>query len=180
MQKLCSMVFVLTTIVLIASCAAPAPPVEMKDAKRSMIFGHVIAPSMVTEVELREYGTFYFPLFARPPRVVIFENGNFMAENLKPGKYMISAFNTEEGDFVLVKSRRTAYQRIINVAAGEAKYIGSWKITDIKTGRFNKGEFDIRRVRKPGERRVIKHLFQVAKGTAWEAMLEHRMQELRQ
>jgi hypothetical protein len=103
-----------------------------------------------------------------------------MAENLKPGKYMISAFNTDKGNFVLVKSRRTAYQRIINLEPGEAKFVGSWRISDVKTGRFENGEFDIRRVRKPGERRVLKHLFQVAKGTAWEAMLEHRMQELRQ
>ncbi len=180
MQTIRYIFYGLLTVAILGACAAPAPPLEIKDASRSMIFGHVEAPEKVTEVELREYGKFYIPPFVKPPRVLIYNNGNFMAENLKPGKYIISAFNTKKSDFVLVNSKRTAYQNIIHVGVGEAKFIGSYRITDIKRGLLDKGEFDVRRARKPSERRVIRHLFNVTQGTVWQAMLEHRMQELRQ
>ncbi len=180
LQSIRYILYGILTVIILGACAAPAPPLEIKDASRSMIFGHVEAPEKVTQVELREYGKFYIPPFVKPPRVLIYNNGNFMAENLKPGKYIISAFNTKKSDFVLVNSKRTAYQEIIHVEPGEAKFIGSYRITDIKRGLLDKGEFDIRVVRKPSERRVIKHLFNVTRGTVWQAMLEHRMQELRQ
>jgi len=167
-------------VIILGACAAPAPPLEIKEANRSMIFGHVTAPEKVIEVELREYGKFYIPPFKKPPRVLIYNNGHFMAENLKPGKYIISAFNTKNSEFVLVNSRRTAYQNIIHVEPGKAKFIGSYRITDVKRGLLDKGEFDVRRARKPSERRVIKDLFNATYGTVWQAMLEHRMQELRQ
>jgi len=168
------------TAIILSACAKPAPPLEIRSPESSMIFGHVIAPDKVIEVELREYGKFYLPPFIKPPRVLIYNNGNFMAENIKPGQYIISAFNTKKSDFILVNSKRTAYQDIIYVEPGEAKFIGSYRITDIKRGLLDKGEFDVRQARKPSERRVIKHLFNVTRGTVWQAMLEHRMQELRQ
>lgn len=180
MQTMRHIIFGLTIVFILGACAAPAPPFEIKDPNHSMIFGHVIAPEKVTIVELRQYGKFYLPPFVKPPRVLVYNNGNFMAENLPAGKYIISAFKTRNSDFILVNSKQTAYQEIIHVEPGKAKFIGSYKITDIKRGLLSKGEFDVRQTRKPSERRVIKHLFSVTQGTVWQAMLEHRMQELRQ
>jgi len=180
MQSIRYAFYAIFTALVLGACAKPAPPFEIKEANHSMIFGHVSAPEKVTEVELREYGKFYISPFIKPPRVLIYNNGHFMAENLAPGKYMISAFNTKNSEFVLVNSKRTAYQEIIHVEPGEAKFIGSYRVTEIKRGLLDKGEFDVRHTRKPSERRVIKDLFHVTKGTAWQAMLEHRMQELRQ
>ena len=180
MQLIRYFIYAAISVLILGACAKPAPPFEIKEANRSMIFGHVTGPEKIIEVELREYGRFYISPFIKPPRVLIYNNGNFMAENLKPGKYMISAFNTKKSEFVLVNSKRTAYQEIIHVEPGEAKFIGSYRITDIKRGLLDKGEFDVRHTRKPSERRVIKDLFNITKGTAWQAMLEHRMQELRQ
>lgn len=180
MQKTYTFLLGMVIAITVGACAAPAPPLEMKAPNFSMIFGHVQAPDKVTRIELREYGKFYIPPFVKPPRVLVFNNGNFMAENLKPGKYIISAFNTKKSEFTLVNSKQTAYQNVIHVEPGEAKFIGSYQVTEIKRGLLKKGEFDIRVTRKPSERRVIKHLFNITRGTAWQAMLEHRMQELRQ
>lgn len=180
MRTLRHIILGLTITAILGACAKPAPPFEIKDPNHSMIFGHVIAPDKVTAVELRQYGKFYLPPFVKPPRVLVYNNGNFMAENLPPGKYIISSFKTKNSDFILVNSKQTAYQEIIHVEPGEAKFIGSYRITDIKRGLLSKGEFDVRQIRKPSERHVIKHLFNVTQGTVWQAMLEHRMQELRQ
>lgn len=180
MQRIYLILLGFISIMLLGACAAPAPPLDIKAADNSMIFGHVIAEEPVIEVELREYGKFYMPPFLKPPRVLVFNNGNFMAENLKPGKYIISAFKTKKSKYILVNSKRSAYQDIIHIERGEVKYIGTYRVTDVKRGLLSKGEFDVRRIRKPSERRIIKHLFNVTKGTVWQAMLEHRMQELRQ
>lgn len=180
MQKSFYLLAGLLVATLLAACASPAPPLDMKDPDYSMIFGHVMAADKVTEVELREFGKFYMPPFLKPPRVLIFNNGDFMVENLKPGKYFISAFNTKRSRYVLVNSKRTAYQDIIHVEPGEVKYVGSYRVTDIKRGLLSKGEYDVRRIRKPSERKIIKHLFHVTEGTVWQAMLEHRLRELRQ
>lgn len=175
-----NILYILSSTLILLACAKPAPPFEIKEADNSMIFGHIMAPEKVTKVELRQYGKFYLPPFVKPPRVLVYNNGDFMAENLPPGKYIISAFKTKNSDFILVNSKQTAYQEIIHVDPGEAIFIGSYKITDVKRGLLDKGDFDVRRTRKPSERRVIKNLFNVTRGTVWQAMLEHRMQELRQ
>ncbi len=180
MQKIYLIIVGFISVLLLGACAAPAPPLDIKDPQWSMIFGHVMADEKVIEVELREYGKFYMPPFVKPPRVLIFNNGNFMAENLKPGKYIISAFKTKKSKYVIVNSRRSAYQEVIHVRPREIKYVGSYRVTDIKRGLLSKGEFDVRRIRKPSERRIIKHLFHVTEGTAWQAMIARRMQELRQ
>ena len=163
-----------------AACSLPAPPDEILKPGNSMIFGHIEAPEEIIEVELREYGKFYIPPFVKPPRVMIFKNGHFMAENLAPGKYFISAFNSNRNDFVLVNDKRTAYQDIIILKPDEAKYIGSYRISDVQAGLLDHGDFDIRKTRKPSERRIIRHLFRVTEGTVWQAMLQKRLMQLRQ
>lgn len=180
MRRIHHIILGFIVVSVLGACAKPAPPFEIKEADNSMIFGHIMAPEKVTKVELRQYGKFYLPPFVKPPRVLVYNNGDFMAENLPPGKYIISAFKTKNSDFILVNSKQTAYQEIIHVDPGEAIFIGSYKITDVKRGLLDKGDFDVRRTRKPSERRVIKNLFNVTRGTVWQAMLEHRMQELRQ
>ncbi len=164
----------------ITACSMPAPPDEIKRPGNSVIFGHIDAPEEIIEVELREYGKFYIPPFVKPPRVMIFTNGHFMAENLAPGKYFISAFNSKRNEFVLVNDKRSAYQDVIILKEDEAKYIGSYRISNIKSGLLDHGDFDIRKTRKPSERRIIRHLFRVTEGTVWQAMLTKRLMELRQ
>ena len=181
MRKMRHIIFGLAITIFLSACTtALAPPLEIKDANHSMIFGHIVAPDRVTKVELRQYGKFYIPPFVKPSRVLIYNNGSFMAENLKPGKYIISAFTTKTSDYILVNSKQSAYQNIIHVEPGEVKFVGSYRITDVKRGLLDKGDFDVRQIRRPSERGVIKDLFHVTKGTVWQAMLEHRMQELRQ
>jgi len=167
-------------MLVMTACSIPAPPDEIRIPGNSMIFGHIDAPEEIIEVELREYGRFYIPPFVKLPRVMIFNNGHFMAENLAPGKYFISAFNSNHNDFVLVNDKRTAYQDVIVLKEDEAKYIGSYRISNVQAGLLDRGDFDIRKTRKPSERRIIRHLFHVTEGTAWQAMLQKRIMELRQ
>lgn len=167
--------------ILLAACSvAPAPPFEVKSRDMGMIYGNIhVTGDEITEVELREYGKFYLPPFIVPPRVLVYQNGNYLAENLPPGKYYIAQFNSKKTKYTLVKDDRTAYQWVIDVEPGKAAYVGSHEIVNIKPGIFGHGDFDIRAVRKPSERRILKHMFQLTKGTGWQEKIDHRIRELR-
>ncbi len=169
-------------IVLASSgCATkPAPPKDIESSEKGMIFGHIHIPGReVTEIELREFGKFYLPPFVKPPRVMVFRNGNFMAENLEPGNYYISRFVSNKLYYTLVKDNRSAYQRIIRVEPGSLKYVGSFEISDVTPGIFVKGDFTFRSVRHPTERSILKHMFEVTAGTGWQARVERRIKSLR-
>ncbi len=174
-------IFMMLLLLGLNGCSTkPKPPFEISSPEKGMIYGNIYIPGHeVTEIELREFGKFYLPPFIKPPRVMIFRNGNFMAENLKPANYYISRFVSKKLNYSLVKDDRSAYQWIINVEPGSAKYVGAFEITDVIPGFFVKGDFNIRTVRHPSERKVLKHMFQITQGTGWQSRIERRMKSLR-
>lgn len=177
--KLTCMVVFLS--VSVTSCALkPRPPFEVESPEKSMIYGNIKIPGHeVTEIELREFGRFYMPPFVVPPRVMIFRNGDFVAENLQPGNYYISRFVAKKLSYTLVNGERSAYQWIINVEPGDLKYVGTFEITDVVPGVFVKGDFNIRNVRHPSERTILKRMFEITRGTGWQDRVDRRMKSLR-
>ena len=175
------MTVVLVLLLNLSGCATkPKPPFEIISPEKGLIYGNIHIPGHeVTEIELREFGKFYLPPFKKPPRVMIFRNGNFVAENLDPGNYYISRFVSKKLFYSLVKDGRSAYQWIINVEPGSVKYVGAYKITDVTPGVFVKGDFHISSVRHPSERKVLKHMFQITQGTGWQSRIQRRIKSLR-
>ncbi len=174
-----AVVFVL--LLNLGGCAIkPKPPFEIISPEKGMIYGNIHIPGHeVTEIELREFGRFYLPPFIKPPRVMVFRNGNFLAENLEPGNYYISRFVSKKLFYTLVKDARSAYQWTVNVEPGAVKYVGAFEITDVTPGIFIKGDFNIKIVRHPSERKVLKHMFQITQGTGWQTRIERRIKSLR-
>ena len=172
---------IITITLALGGCATkPKPPFEISSPEKGMVYGNVHIPGHeVTEIELREFGKFYLPPFINPPPVMIFRNGNFVAENLSPGNYYISRFVSKKLLYPLVKDSRSAYQWVFNVEPGAVKYVGSFQVTNVKPGLFAKGDFRIRSVRHPSERKVLKHLFHVTQGTGWQARIDRRIKSLR-
>ncbi len=163
----------------LAGCALPAPPDAVQAPDNAMVFGHLVAPQEITKIEFREYGKFYLPPFKIPPRVLVFENGDFMVENIKPGKYYIAAVYSRFRDYTFVKDNRTAYQNMIHVQAGETKFAGSFVIHELTdTSRFRRNVV-LRKVRKPAERDVLRNMYEFTRGTGWQARIDRRLKELR-
>lgn len=165
----------------IAGCATkPKPPFEVMSPENGLIYGNIHIPGHeVTEIELREYGKFYIPPFISPPRVMIFSNGNFVAENLKPVNYYVSRFIANKLEYNLAKTPRDSYQFVFKLEPGEIKFIGSFIVTNIEPGVFTAGKFKIRTVRHPTERSVLKHMYDVTQGTGWQSRVERRIKSLR-
>lgn len=171
---------ILAALTLSGCAIKPKPPFEITSPENGMLYGNVHIPGHeVTEIELREYGKLYIPPFIVPPRVMIFRNGDFVAENLKPGNYYISRFVSKKLFYTLVKDATSAYQWVVKIEPGSIKYMGSFEITDVKPGLFVKGDFNIREVRHPSERKVLKHIYEVTEGTGWQARIDHRIKSLR-
>lgn len=164
----------------LGGCATkPRPPFEIKSPEMGMIYGNIHIPGHeVTEIELRKYGKLYIPPFITPPRVMIFRNGNFVAENLKPGSYYISRLLSHKTAYAIVKDERSAYQYIINVEPGSIEYIGSFELVTTKLRLLN-SDFKIKVKRHPSERAILKHMYEVTRGTGWQSRVDRRIKYLR-
>ena len=170
---------------LVTSCSslrrASAPPDNIKARESAFVYGFVEAQDdSIDRVDFVEYGKVYVPPFNKPPRVLVFDNGIFMAENIQPGKYVISGFRSERNHYNIVRSRRHAYQRVIRIMPGEMQYLGAFNVRVTKKGKIEFGKFEVTELQRPGERDVLKHLYRVTEGTSWQDKISRRLKELRQ
>ncbi|MFO7603073.1 MAG: hypothetical protein R6X06_04570 [Gammaproteobacteria bacterium] len=163
----------------LVACNGQAPPDDVHSRKFAMIYGSVLADEPITQVDFFEYGKTYIRPFSRTPRVLVYDDGTFMAENIRPGKYVIAAFHAgDKNQFNLVRSKQQAYQKVIHVRPGELKYVGSYRIHVTKSRLLGKGKFEVEEVLRPGERQVLRNLQVVTDGTGWQKMIERRLKEL--
>ncbi|HEB87404.1 MAG TPA: hypothetical protein ENI68_10375 [Gammaproteobacteria bacterium] len=181
MLRIC--IFLIALLPVLSACSSIgvgiAPPEEIKSPEMGMIFGNIQASERVIEVVLREYGKVYIRPFNRPPRVLIYKNGDFMAENLTPGKYIFSSVATANNRYNLVQKKIDAYQRILTVHPGELVYIGSFELFDLHTENRYRENFKVLRMRKPDERTIIKRLYDRSMGTGWQDLFARKLMELR-
>jgi len=158
-----------------------APPNDISANDSGFIYGYVEAENdLIDRVDLLEYGRVYVPPFNKPPRVLVYNKGFFMAENIKPGRYILSGFRSSRNFYNLARSKQNAYQRIFRVMPGEMEYVGAYFVKVTKQGDLRFGKFDIRELQRPGERDVLKELYHVTEGTAWQDKIARRLKQLRQ
>ncbi|WP_455217837.1 hypothetical protein [Kaarinaea lacus] len=181
-KKFMIMAISLITLGYLTGCTTPlAPPLEMTDTKNGIIFGNVQSGVMITEVVLHKYGKTYVAPFISPPRVSVYPNGDFIAENLEPGKYYISSFIADNKRFSFAALKLKPYQRVFIVKPGSLVFAGSYQITGkLVYDRHAKGdEFIVQRVRLPGERDILRRIYDVTEGTGWQRRIDRRLKELR-
>ena len=158
-----------------------APPDDAKTVDSAFIYGYVEAEEdAIEQVDFVQFGKVYVPPFNKPPRVLVFDNGFFMAENIEPGKYVISGFRSDRNHYNMARTKRHAYQRIIVIKPGSMKYIGSFNVRVTQKDKIESGKFKVTEIQRPGERDVLKHLYHVTEGTSWQDKISRRLKQLRQ
>lgn len=158
-----------------------APPYEAQYQNSAFVYGYVEAEDdFIDQVDFVEYGKVYIPPFRKVPRVLVFDNGMFMAENITPGKYVIAGFRSGRNHYNLARSHRQSYQNIFRIEPGEMEYLGSYNVRVTKKGKIDFGKFQVTRIQRPGERDILKHLYRVTEGTSWQNRIARRLKELRQ
>lgn len=167
-------------IAVLAACAVAHPPNEILSPEKAMMYGYVDSEYPIDAVDFREFGVVYIAPFRRPPRVLVYGNGYFMAENLKPGKYYIAGFQSGDKVYQVVNSPRSLYQNVINIRPGSLNYIGSHRIMVHKRSLLGHGDFEVVAIRRPDERTLLRFFYELTDGTGWQKKIVRRMKELRQ
>jgi hypothetical protein len=170
---------------MLSSCAAisrgDAPPDDMKSPDAALVYGYVEADNdNIVQVDFLQYNRLYVSPFKAPPRVLVFDDGVFMAENIKPGNYVIAGFRSERNNYNLSRSKRQSYQHIFRIKPGDMHYLGSYNLHVTQTGKIEYGDFKVTELERPGEREVLMRLYDATEGTAWQDKIARRLKELRQ
>jgi len=173
------------SIQMLAGCGlltrGDMPPSDMRAADSALVYGYVEADNdSVEKVDLVEFNKVYIPPFRSPPRVLVYDDGVFMAENIKPGRYVIAGFRSERNNYSLTRSKRQSYQHIYLIKPGDIHYLGSFNLHVTQRGKISFGQFKVTELQRPGEREVLMRLYEVTEGTAWQDKIARRLKELRQ
>ncbi len=108
-----------------------------------------------------------------------FVNGNFVAENLKPGNYIISSLETRNHSLDLFVVAPDMEFFSIKVNEAEAKYAGTFKIiASQNNSKTNVNRLVLIRSAIPTEKKILKHVSFLERNTVWEKMLLARMEKL--
>jgi hypothetical protein len=112
-------------------------------------------------------------------RVRTFNNGNFIAENLKPGKYIISSVDTYGNSMKLFVIDDETDFFAITVDQGEAVYAGTYRIKSfLVTGQMVNAKMILYRSPIPSEKKILEHVSIVEKNSIWARKLNVRMNNL--
>ena len=185
MRRVVFIVGLCLAIQFLTACSAlsrgASPPTDMNSPDAAFVYGYAEADKdTIEQVDFLKYNDIYVAPFKSPPRVLVFDNGMFMAENIKPGNYVIAAFHTPRNNYNLTNSKRESYQRIFHILPGDMHYLGSYNLRVTERGKIAYGEFKITELQRPGERDVLMYLYQVTEGTVWQKKIARRLKELRQ
>ncbi len=103
-----------------------------------------------------------------------FANGNFIAENLRPGRYIITSVETKNNSLDLLLMAKEVEFFSIKVLAGQAVYAGTFKIAVAQ----GSDKMILMRSAKPTEKKILKHITLIERDTLWLKPLKMRIQNL--
>jgi len=188
MQTIHQVLILTCALVVLSACASPSspkptPPGQSDSVDAGFVYGFIEIDNqneVVERIDFIEYGRVYVPPFTNPPRVLVYTNGVFMAENIKPGRYIISSIHTERNNYKLARNKRLSYQKIFHIKPGEMEYLGAYNLRVTEKGQLDYGELKIRELQRPGERDVLKELFELTEDTLWQDKIARRLRQLYQ
>ena len=166
-------------VAMITGCGTPAiKPVSGPDA--AVAYGNITMPvGNITSVMLNKVGEIYAPPFKSPPQGHAYTNGNFLFENLEPGKYILLGFMSGQEAFYFnyqgVDEAKLLKEVAIDIKPGSVVYLGSYVVTGIDRNFFKTDTFDIKRSKTPTKNTILKHLIEASKGTGWDARFQKAM-----
>ena len=175
----CNFLLFLMMVAVLYGCAStPVQPVTSSD--KAAAYGNITLPEgNITNVMLFKVGEVYAPPFKSPPKGHIYTNGNFLFENLEPGKYFLVGFMSGQNAFYFnyrgLEKEEFIKKVAIDVKPGSVTYMGSFKVTGIDRHLLKTDTFDIERSSSPGKNVILEHLKMAAAGTGWDKRFDKAM-----
>ena len=176
------MPLLLLAAILLCGCVGPAPIRPAEGPDKAMAYGNITIPGKVlTGVALYKYGEVYAPPFKSPPRSHTYTNGNFFFENLAPGKYYLVSFMSGNNIYYFDYSgveKENIERSLIEIKAGAAVYLGSFRVTGETDHLLRQDTFDIEQVGEPTEKTILTHLKEATAQTGWDRKIAQRLKRL--
>jgi hypothetical protein len=162
--------------VILAGCGSMAVR-PVAGPEKAALYGNIKLPEgNITNVMLYKVGVVYAPPFKSPPKGHVYTNGNFLFENLAPGKYFLVGFMSGRNAFYFnyrgLEKEEFIKEVAIDVKPGSVVYAGSYAVTGIDHNFIKSDTFEIKRTDKPSRKTILRHLAQAAAGTGWDARFE--------
>jgi len=168
-------------VVAVALCGCGSMAVRpATNADMAAAYGNISLPDgNITNVMLFKVGEVYAPPFKSPPKGHIYTNGNFLFENLEPGKYFLVGFMSGQNAFYFnyrgLEKEEFINKVAIDVEPGSVTYLGSFKVTGIDRHLLKTDTFDIKRSRSPSRNVILEDLKMAAAGTGWDKRFDEAM-----
>ncbi len=154
-------------VVALAGCAS-APPVDPKDERLSLVYGHFdmkAAPSSLDWVSLKKYdskkpkGEWYH---------LAVHDGVFLHVGIEPGSYQVDKFGGM-GGIPLLTRRPFEYDfggqgrndTAIRIQTAGTYFLGSYTYVDHSGGLFQADKFELKPSATPGEKDVLQRVIKV-------------------
>jgi hypothetical protein len=134
-------------LALATGCASHSGPPQAATPSTAMVYGHLDLPEDVRDeiqwIHVYELGAVYVPPFKTPVVARFFPNGDFYAENLKPGKYYVHHLVAGFEGFYLYppdmrEGKAIILDRVVEVGPGAIAYLGNHRIHEWKRGLSSK------------------------------------------
>jgi len=159
--------FAAAVLVVATACATAAAtssrPSPVDTGRRALVYGHIDAPKRVQTVELAKVGS------PRRPRGRVFDNGDFVFDDLAPGNYLVLRFLAGGEWYDLRSSSKESNLRfLVQTAPGGMHYAGSWRVTGEERHAFTPGHFSIERTDVPSRQSLLQRLRPALEGSGWE------------
>jgi hypothetical protein len=178
MRSLVKIVFIVLILLLTACGIQPVRTIAGNEG--SMAFGNISTPEgTVARVIIYNLDAVYKPPYRNPPLAHIFSNGDFMFENLRPGRYLVAGFITSNQSSYNFnydgKSKQELQQFAIEIKSGDVAYLGSYKISLLPDQLPSDKSFDITKVTQPSQHEILHHLKSVTDGTGWDEKIKSHL-----
>ena len=176
-MRISAFISLIISAFLLAACGIQ--PVRSIDGNEgAMAYGNISVPEgTVTRVYLHKVNASYSPPYNNPPLSHTYNNGNFLFENLKPGKYILAGCisNTQEAYYFKTEmSDKLEIQQLatIDIEPGQIKFLGSYQMAYTGNPDVSDSSYDLLPVKQPSSKDILQHLLQITKGTGWDEKIE--------
>jgi len=178
-------VIVVSVVFMVSGCGGSPALRNPSSSDNSLLYGHLNTATSGTGncwLSLREISS---GNKGRRYMAECDEMGYFWASDIPPGKYYaekfgnhMKAFN-DEGYMRVIKNMGEFREATkITIKEPGIYYLGTFRVTTGGSGSFGSGSQKVIRAERPDEKKVLRRLLQVSKGTDWDERINSRLRSL--
>lgn len=174
---------IICSVLMISACASPQYYNDSRNnalqdnlnLTTGMIYGNIQLDSSLRDIRISRLLKSGKVSDGKQIKVRTFSNGNFIAENLPQGSYVISAVVSKRKTYNNFFGKNKSAYYALHIGSGEVVYAGTYKV---KQDKIKSNKYYIFRAKKPNEKEILDHIIKIEVGSIWYHPLVSRMDNL--